>query len=249
MGRHDIDRPRPSPKEWIHRMIVITANIQNLPNLTDHQVREDIATIKYSPEPGRDPRFVLWQEIEEARDHAAIEQVMGDKRFRHLFPHQHIPITVPKPWRPLERRAVQTHKGIRLITPHRMITSTVVRNPRRPRLDPIAFVNTHFISGVRDKQALLHGTRKRLWAKHWRALQAEVQLYQARGLTVVLGGDMNHTHVPKLAPTMIWVAGQGRIDKLAVIPGSVHVDLEDTGRLKLNSDHDATWARLGLSKA
>lgn len=229
-------------------MILITANIQNLPNLTDREVRQDVRTVTSSKAPGTHPRFVVWQEIEDPADKLAIYQIMGD-RYVHRATAESAPTSIPRGWQIHEHRRTRTHDGIRLVTPHRLFTTTVVANPRRPELDPIAIIGTHMISSAWSNRVVpLKARRRALWNQHWDMMRAEVERLQALGLTVLIAGDLNRVNPPKLVPGMKWIGGGG-LDHIGLVPGSVAVKVQARGRLPLNSDHDARWVRLGLSKA
>lgn len=220
-------------------MKLATCNIWDQPATRMH---EDCLEIKRNL--GRP--VVVWQEVEQQREHRAIEDVFAH-RYNHLFDTKALPLSVPEPWEVVETKVVMTHRGLAQTTPNRFILSAVIRNTHRPKLDPIVIMGTHFVSGAWWNPGQPHeAERVVFWNEHWQDMKFELQHWKSQDLTVLFAGDFNKKHVGKFHPKMRWLI-DGGIDKIGVLEGSVKVSCLEVGRIKLNSDHDARWVDVRLS--
>lgn len=231
-------------------MFLTTLNIKNNPDMPRRFVTADARYAKQLGRP-RPWRVVLHQEIGEPEDHADVRATYGPA-WQHVGVSTPNPLALTRTWRVLEAGVEHLHGGLQKVSPSRMVTWAVVQ-PRRPHraVAPIVVTNAHYVSG-----AFSHpGQRGEEWRDdHWNAGHVIhgvlVRQFNAEGLTVVGGGDLNRRgDIPDLSPTCWWVAAAG-YDHLYVSEAKggtrVRVRRTATHRAGLHTDHPAVSAVLDL---
>lgn len=177
---------------------------------------------------GLGPDVVLWQEVNDGPDKAAVRDGMPG------YEHTHLDLSVPLSLRlpVLARDRHRTHGGMHHASPSRWVTWAVVDAGR-----PIPCVDTHLVSGAWNEKDKPHKEwRQDAWLEHEDEMAGILaDLYRKYGV-VVFGGDFNRRHVGKLHSEAVWLDARG-IDKLGVI--GPHQVVKAAQRVKTPSDHDA----------
>jgi hypothetical protein len=233
-------------------MRVVTANIRNNPDLARTKVRGDASAV------GRMGGVALFQEIAEAEDHEDLTDGLG-KPWTVIHRHVAVPVAYRRHrWEVATKLpngvkstgAIRTHNGRRRASPPRYVTWVVLRRKDRPDHPPVAFVNTHFVSGAWNRKPKLHKSwRKEMWNQHWKKMQEILLRFYAAGITVVFAGDFNKVKVPRFHEGQRWFINGG-IDKMGCLeaPSGARIALREVDRKDLNSDHDARIARVIILK-
>jgi GH25 family lysozyme M1 (1,4-beta-N-acetylmuramidase) len=259
-------KPKPAPEPTTSLTLKVgTANIQNFPDLTDRQVRQDVAKIKRA---GVD--LVLFQEIGERSDFLAIVDTLG--------PGYGVTDTASKPggYRGNNVIAWQRHSplvsdgkeaflkmigpgmGPRTHTP----SQWMVRKTFKSSIGVIDAYDIHFIQGAYSKPGQpgdADGRRKAAWQENWNELRKAVLESVRAGHIAIFGGDWNRRKedIRPFARGQHWIVTGGKggdghknIDHVGILlpPG---VKLQKPGvtiSVALNFDHDLHYATVILTK-
>lgn len=221
-------------------MRVVTANIRNNPDMLRKKVRADAETVS------RLGGVLLFQEIGEKEDHADVKAAIGTA-FNYVNDNIAIPIAFKRSsWNLLDSDSVLMHKGKRMTSPDRYVSWVLLE--RRSNKELVCVINTHFVSGAWNGTPKLNKSwRRERWLEHWKKMSAIVQYFHSQGVTVIFGGDFNRVKVEKFHKDQRWVVNGG-IDKIGLLgaDSGVRVNIIDTTRHSLNSDHDAHCASFEL---
>lgn len=217
-------------------------NIKNFPDMAPGRVRQDAATI--APLVG-----MFWgQEIQPGEDTPVLVEEFGP-RFGVRHADLEIPIFYRKPIFAVHAEGrLRAHEGREDVSPDRWSSWIIAALRRRPELDPIVYMNTHFVSRQNDLDDDVRNWARRNWEDHHELMSAKIHEFVDRGLTVVFGGDLNRGEVPDFHPKQRWIINVG-VDKLGVVTPryGTKVDCLGVDVVDLNSDHNLKVARLRLS--
>ena len=208
---------------------VCTANVQNTPDMPDHQVREDVRVA------GRSCDLVLWQEIGERSDYRAVREALG----RPWATTSRTRGAVPISWRTDRLRGAGEPRVVQVSDPTpRCPNGRASYNPARwVTLAPLQLRTT----GQRFTALSLHypqrnGCRKEHRADRWHQAWTTTRDHLPPG-ALVIGGDWNRRE-PEI-PSMTrwhWVTPAPRaLDHIAVAHTGWRVSDKFTRRL--HSDH------------
>lgn len=228
-------------------MKLITANIGR--GIGHAQVRSDMQKIKNEA-----PRAIIgWQEIDEAdeaQEHSILRSIFGRQ---HLIGMEHrVPISVPRWFRVTRSRSVFATGGIPHVSPTRWFTEAVIQNRRGNK--KFVVINGHYPAGAfNNKIESTQKERKDHWEEMFQVHKARVAHWVDQGYTVFWVGDVNRMDMPKVHHREVRVVTTG-IDSISYVIGASHghvkpigVKFRGAGSIKLNSDHDAKWARFKLT--
>ncbi len=221
-------------------MKVVTANIRNNPDMLRKKVRADASTVS------KLGGVLLFQEIGEKEDHQDVKAAIGTA-FTYVHDNVAIPIAFKKSsWILLDSDSVLMHRGKKMTSPNRYVTWVLLE--RRSTKQLVCVINTHFVSGAWNGTPKLNKAwRRERWLEHWKKMQAIVNYFHSQGVTVIFGGDFNRVKVEKFHKDQRWVVNGG-IDKIGILEAKcgVRVNIIDSYRHSLNSDHDAHAGNLEL---
>jgi hypothetical protein len=221
-------------------MRIVTANIRNNPDMLRQKVKADAKIVS------RLGGVLLFQEIGEREDHVDVKAAIGTA-FTYVHEDIAIPIAFKKSsWVLLDSDSVLMHKGKRMTSPNRYVSWVLLE--RRSNKQLVCIMNTHFVSGAWNGAPKLNKAwRRERWQEHWKKMSAIVGYFHSQGVTVIFGGDFNRVKVGKFHKDQRWVVNGG-IDKIGILEahGGVRVNIIDSYRHALNSDHDAHGANLEL---
>jgi len=211
------------------RLRVCTANIQNTPDMPDHQVREDVRTAARSCD------LVLWQEIGERSDYRAVREALG----RPWATTRRTAGGVPISWRTARLRGAGEPEALRVSDPTpRCPDGSPSYNPARwVTLAPLQLRDT----GQRFTALSLHypqrnGCRREHRADRWRQAWTTTREHLPAG-PLVIGGDWNRRE-PEIPAMTRWhwtTPAPRALDHIAVARTGWRVTHKFTRRL--NSDH------------
>lgn len=227
-----------------HVVRIVTANIKDNPDMPDAFVRADIREVADLG------GWLLFQEIGETEDHAAIEEELGPG-WEIRFPNRAVPIAV-KTWCTVRGEGfIKLHDGRASVSPNRYLTWVDLSTPGG--LDPI-LMNTHWVSGAWSSPAKpAQAWRQQMWASAWAQTKAKIDEFNQAGRTVIIGGDFNRGSVERFSPRFRWLTQHG-IDKIGMsvpVTGegpAPHLTVRGTQHVDLHSDHDALQARVSWPK-
>lgn len=188
--------------------------------------------------------FVGWQEIAPRRYRRAVGRLPSKVRFLNTP----VPVSFPKDWVVLDTARILTHKGRRLVTPHRWIVVALLREKKTNKV--FALVNTHYVSGAwNNKRKFQKEWRKTAWNHHHRLHRKVVRRLVNNGISVIGTGDFNRENVRKLNRRQKWL-NNGRIDKIFKVnaPHGVRLRREGAGVENLHSDHNMLKAYVTIRK-
>ncbi|GAA5149427.1 hypothetical protein GCM10023340_24690 [Nocardioides marinquilinus] len=249
--------PRPAPTAAraprppaVLRLALTTANVRGAPSheMAQPRVQADLDLA------ARRGGALLLQEIWPVRYKRAVRRTFADRHVG-LVRRSSNPVVVDRRWRVLERGRVTTTRTVPGTTPPRSLTWLVLAGDTAS--GPVRFVlmNTHFVAGAwngrRDADVPL---RQRLWDRHYRLMRRYVTDFNARGLTVVGGGDFNRRRSDGLLPftdRQRWLFDDVGVDKLFVAPAprGARVRVVARATTQANSDHDFRTAWLRIAPA
>jgi hypothetical protein len=221
-------------------VLVATLNVRSNPEMVQrrvvHDVRRAVAIAA----------VVLWQEIGPTRYKNALRALAG------LWRHAHLRLAIPISWDAEEFERLgsghqRTHRGRATASPARYLSWVILRH--RETGAEVVFLNTHFVSGAwNDKRKTFKAWRRRMWLRHYAALEAKVAQFHDQGYTVVGGGDFNRRNVERFHADLEWMSAGG-IDYLFVVPGphdKTNVQGFQVVR-NFESDHNARVAALDIT--
>lgn len=230
--------------DWI-RLPVVTANIGR----ENPGAREDaIHDVRFC-DTGNRP-LVGWQEIREGDNDnlecSYIEEYFGDAYANPHLWHDgayRVPLSVPAPWKIVERGNTFVHGGISGITPPRWINEVVVEHADHPGLQ-FALINTHYIAGAYN--GAQNPNLRDEWDLHKQRHKERVLAHHQAGRLVIWTADTNN---PNYVKATGWDVERqvftGGIDRINWMPGDgrVQLDLLGTHSVDMRVDgHDARVA-------
>jgi len=220
---------------------VVTANIQDNPDLSDAQVRADVTITKGLGD------LIGYQEIGEDADHVAVDQVLGSG-WTTLFDNRATPVAyVTEHYKATAWAAVKMHDGKANVSPARYYC-WVDLTPMNPGIAPFTMLNTHFVSGAwTNPGQSSEQWRKDMWNESFSLVRDFIVAKNRAGKTVVATGDFNNPDMGKFTSTQTTVAHQ-YYDYIIVCPapeGAVLTKKGDARWTNLNSDHNAGSVTLG----
>jgi hypothetical protein len=224
-------------------MKIGTANIKNYPDMPKKKVQADGKEISSLTD--------IWgmQENNPTEDLPAIMEVLGPE-----WETMHEGTNVPIYYRKDKLKVISTDKTsapfepVLALTPRpRWITGAVFELKERAGVPNFAIVNCHLIAGGMNGPKL--APRARQWGVEFTTLGEFITSFRKKGLTTFVLGDFNSPRPPKPVGNFTWLVGN-RLDRIGVTnTGSVEVDETNDGVVDLNSDHNAQWTQVILSKA
>lgn len=227
-------------------MKLVTANIKCNPTMSQDRVVHDTKVVAALGD------VILWQEIAIPRYVRAVLSVPG--HWEHTHTNRETPISYNKAyWEETGISGdVMTHKGRKGVSPNRYITFVGLRR-KHTHLSPVIFMNTHMISAAFSNNApFTKAWRLERWKEHFLIQQQLIKQWHSKGYTVIGGGDMNRTKMPKYCAEQRWLA-QGGIDHIYCVEGagdfSTKVLLrESTRETHVYTDHAPRIASLHLTR-
>lgn len=243
--------PTPVPGKATTAVLrVSTANIQNFPNMSDAQVRSDVAeTIALSD-------LVLWQEIGQAQDHTAIKATAGSD-----WHTTDVDVETPLS----ARLAVLQPVGGPVVTRISASLGAGSKSPARDMVEQrytwtiptdlpdVWAISIHYIQQAwGSKDVPKKPQRKVLWNTGHDIHRAHAQAAVDAGFIVIGGGDWNRAvkDIPLFNKTNFrWVIAGGGLDHVyTMLPPGIGQDFGPTVTKGLNSDHDLRTVRLTLTR-
>lgn len=222
-------------------MRIATANIKNFPDMPERLVVEDALAVADVAQ------LFGQQENNPAEDLPAIIDALGP-----AWSAAHRATNVPIYWRKdtlvllSTRKVAAPFEPVLPLTPRpRWIAGATFRLRDQPAVPPFAVVNVHLVAGGHNGPRI--PARARQWAVEFSTVRTFVREYRAKGLTTFVLGDWNDPRPPEPYPEFRWLVGN-RLDRIGVTNGPLDVDEVADGTLELNSDHNAQWTRVLLSK-
>lgn len=225
---------------------VASINIKSNPVMNKAKV---LADVRKSAHLGAD--VIFRQEIAAKYPWYAnsVKQVRITKKGRGQWVHFHLgteaPITVREggnsPWSVMRAGTKTLHKGLKKVSPHRVMTWVVAKHKRTGELT--AFVNTHFVSGAWRAGSSHHDWRQKMWNSSFKQMRAKIAAFHRQGISVVYGGDFNRNPMASFSKfdKRISLHGIDRIGFNRMAGESVRVSKRVTVG-GFNSDHDAKFA-------
>lgn len=227
-----------------------TFNIQNLRDLSRHQVRKCASII------GAHAGLCGMQEIAESEDDDDVESQLDPADWYHFHRPGENKISVKRSrWQPCPKRRlpegfrkqqrIRLHGGMAKVSPHRELVDVCLTWRARPTWTPFLFGDTHLVSGA-DTNKPEQRFRDTARATSFDLLVAWALRGYEAGVNVILVGDMNWRKMPKLHPKWVWVVDDG-IDKIGYLnaPGSNwRMRGLTTERWPNPSDHDYRVANM-----
>jgi len=208
---------------------------------------------------------IVWQEIEETEDDEDIDASLPPAEWDHTYRSLEVPLSVrlslfqrtPKSQLPAgilhNAGHLQISKGRAHVSPSRDL-SWGIYSARGLDLPPVVFMDSHWVSGAWTHAGQLgdsDGWRLATWQENFDATKAQIEAFNAAGLTVVFGADTNTPaeHLPAFTADQITAVSDSGYDKIIVCPavGGAVVEVLETGRFPLFSDHDLRTAKLRIT--
>ncbi|HEY3555941.1 MAG TPA: hypothetical protein VGL05_00670 [Kribbella sp.] len=225
------------------RLPVVTANIGR----KHLGAREAAIKAVRGGDPGHRP-FVGWQEIGEgdSGEAAMIAKHFGsaygnaflrdEKSFR-------VPISVPAPWKIVNRKRTFVHGGIKHVTPPRYLNEVVVEHSQHAGLR-FVLIDTHYIAGAYNGNN--NPNLRDEWNLHHKLHRERVLAHHANGQLVIWTADTNNPNYDRATgqKSEHKVFSKG-IDRINWLPGNGNVKLEllNTKVIPMHVDgHDARMA-------
>lgn len=212
-------------------MILGTANIQNYPDMTKDQVKDDARQV------ARNTEISGLQEVS-PEDASPVLTAMNDidKHWEMLHMRFETPIVFRSDlWNPFEQMAIGPFKrDYPLTIRNSAVTGCAFQSLERSSIK-IAVVNCHLLTTPVGSQP------KRIddYRSEFAAVEELVAHYVEMGLTVFVAGDYNDRSADFPSAHGQWLVGKTRIDKIGVRQN--HVKVSDNWRsmvIPLHSDHD-----------
>lgn len=242
--------------DW-QRLVVVTANIGR-----EHRDKREAAirAVRHAVkiDGGLAKPLVGWQEIGEGDDDGKEERFIREhfgKSFRNLFVGDkvahHVPMSVPDTFNVVDHRVTRAHGGKKNVSPHRVVTETVLALAADPQLR-FVFANTHYVAGAfNGKNDPWETWRRKMWAKHFRKHRDDVLAHwHGKGFPVIWTGDVNRSPMPRLAGKEKRAFSRG-IDQIAWLPGTngTEIRLNRTDTVPMHVDgHDARVAVMQIRR-
>lgn len=123
-------------------------------------------------------------------------------------------------WRTATVRVRQLSRGVEHITPDRSVTVAQLVDGRGGR---IVVLCTHLVSRAWTHVESSTELRQTLWRAEARRLRAIVSRWRARGVPVVVAGDLNHPRAVRWARRQRVLANSGLIQLTAIPPAGYSV--------------------------
>jgi hypothetical protein len=233
-------------------MIISTANIQNFPDMTPKQVREDVTAVKKI-----NPDLSLWQEIGQDRDFDELIRVFGNGPFGFSNRYQGKIRRTGNVigWRrsmfdslgPTEITKIGSGLGAGTNTGNQWLVKKSFKVAGLPQVDAYCL---HYIQGAYSKPGQVgdaDGRRKAIWKSDYDNTRKAVLASVNAGHIAIVGGDWNRhcSDIPAMHSDMKWVIGGKRIDGIAVVcPKGWEFTAGKSADIKLNSDHNARYVKV-----
>lgn len=248
-GGRDVD---PRPKTWrtwqqgiawakvqalpVETVNVVVANVKSNPVMSQPHVEADMRKII-----ALRPNVVLGAEIEPERYKDAWRKIVGDKSFGLL--HE-CPIWLGPRWRVASQSVKRRVLGFPRVSPNRWDT---VVEAQRPGGYPLAFIAMHTYSEKDNPRATMRRLRVNRWSRHIARTTADIQALNARGVSVIVGGDLNdHGGPTRFTSTQINFLNEGLMQlTLCPAPGKTG-RLLGVHRLRGFTDHPIVSARIEI---
>lgn len=218
-------------------IIVATANVQDLPDLTRKQVRRCGATLARMG-----VSVAGLQETAELQDLADLRTSMPGYEVLE-FPGTaredaivYDPAVLHLEW----TDHYQAHKGLPEVSPNRHTTVAAFTRVGRPNVPPFVVRNRHMVSKSTDPHATELAWRVEHWRVHFDADRRHARGVHADGYAIFDVGDFNRRHVGRYLLGTRWLLNAG-IDKVAFTPaaGGPEFDMLEQLNEPTPSDHNA----------
>lgn len=221
-------------------MRLITCNSQDNPDMPRRDVVKTAALLN------KRASVIGFQELGEKEDHTDSQKGLPSYVFTH--PRLECSLAIdPTVWRIVSTGRELTHEGLDHASPNRYNAWVILQSVIRPKLPPIAVVNTHMTVKSQTSKLAHPRWRANMWDRHLRMLQATVHgLSNGGKTTVFVMGDFNSSSVP--IPGVKWMGNNG-IDKIGVLPSrDLRIIKKGTFRIPTPSDHDALGLAVQLKR-
>jgi hypothetical protein len=220
-----------------------TANIKNYPDMPEKKVIADAREVSSYTD--------IWgmQENNPAEDDEAIRPELG-KDWGLVGGNTDLPIWYRKDvYRNLDFDVLNmgwAGRELALTPKPRLAVAGTFELLDRAGIDSFVVVNLHFIAGGYNGPRT--PPRRSQWDHEWAKVCDFIKSYMKKGKTTFVVGDFNHPRPPKPVGRFQWLVGE-RLDRIGVtLTGPIDVDEKEDGVIMLNSDHNAQWTRVTLSK-
>jgi hypothetical protein len=186
------------------------------------------------------PMVVCANEIEPARYKATFRRTASAAGYRTVGLYSANPVAVRRtgPWKVAGARVRFLSRGVEHITPDR--TATVVRLVTDAG-DQLVIVCAHLVSRAWTHLEPSTPLRRHLWRTAARAIRAICRPWHARGVPVVVAGDLNHPRPVRWAPVQRILANQGLLQITLIPAAGQRVQRTRAGRTipstRLYTDH------------
>ena len=229
----------------------VTLNVQALPLMPRDKVVADVDKAA-----GLGADVLMWQEIQPDyyKDAVRAEKLNDPKRgeWRTFQLDLAVPISVrlggDSPWEYVSDGRKLMHGGREKVSPNRYISWVVLKDRSSGR--KTVFMNTHMVSGAwNGKENTADPWRKEMWQQHRTEQTRVIDDFNAKGMSVVYGGDFNRQNVAPFSARDKQVVDTG-IDHLGVVlaPGDTLPAVQKKQSVGgFNSDHPAKLMKATVS--
>lgn len=190
-------------------------------------------------------KIIGFQEIDE--DDPADERVLLDKvfpRYNHTARFTRVPILSSPRFGMLDREVRYAHGGLAGVTPHRVITRTVL-DPGAG-IPPFAVLNGHAVAGAwnANKDQRAEAMRRILWIKYFDLMAQMMEDDLAAGRSVFRLGDDNRLRMEPLVKGERSF-GNDSIDSITFTKADGGAKFKKTkvGTFDTHSDHAVMWVK------
>lgn len=222
---------------------IAVGNVMSNPVMPQPEVRHDVTRL-YSLEPAA----ICGNEIEPARYRAAWRELGRAHGYatRTLGTPNPVAVRRSSPWRAATVRAHRLSTGIPGITPDRFALVLKLTRDDGRRL---VLVCTHLVSRAWTHTEPTTELRRQLWRLEARRIRAIIRFWRARGVPVVVAGDLNRPTRVRWARRQRVLVNAGLIQVTVVPPAGMRVRAERRREIPnrlLFTDHPMTLVRTSI---
>jgi hypothetical protein len=232
--------------------VSLTVKVANIGRGVPTEVtRANLRRVRRRP-PFAGPQAVLWQELDDddrPPEWTILTDLYAPPSYRTQptpgHPGQHVPITIPAPWKVVDHTSTKVSDGLAHVSPDRYVTELVATHPDLD--DPIAFISFQLVAGAfTNTGQAAEAYRRKAWSEGFSGAKGIVYAAVLKGMTVIGGCDANNPRMPGIHPRA-HVLVHRSLDYLWVVEGSTEVRVKRRGTIPLSIDgHSALFAKLDL---
>lgn len=193
---------------------IAVGNVMSNPTMSPAEVRHDVRALF-----GLDASVVCATEIAPRSYKATYRRVARAARYRTAALYGPNPIAVRRPWRVEAVHLRRLTDGLEGITPNRYATVARLADGGRR----VVVICSHLVSRAWTHLEATTGLRRELWRTEADRIRRIVRRWHARGIPVLVLGDMNHPRRIRWAARQRTIANTGLLQATAVPPAGSRV--------------------------